>query len=85
MEYLGYVVSNTGISANPKKVLAAQGFPRPIEQRALRACLGLTSYYTHFIPCYSSIAQPLYNLTRKYAPYQWTEGCEMPLWYLSTI
>ena len=76
VEYLGYVVSSTGISADPKKVLAVQGFPRPTELRALRAFLGLTSYYRRFIPCYSSIAQLLYSLTRKNAPYQWTEACE---------
>ena len=76
VEYLGYVVSSTGISADREKVLAVQGFPRPTELRALRAFLGLTSYYRRFIPCYSSIAQPLYNLTRKDAPYQWTEACE---------
>ena len=70
VEYLGYVVSSLGILADPTKVLAVQGFPTPTELKALRAFLGLTLYYRHFIPCYSSIAQPFYHLTRKDVPYK---------------
>ena len=76
VEYLGYVVSSSGISADPAKVSAVQGFPRPTELKALRAFLGLTSYYRRFIPCYSAIAQPLYHLTRKDTPFDWTEECD---------
>ena len=71
VEYLGNVVSSLGISANPTKILTVHGFPRPTELKAL----GLTSYYRRFIPCYSSIAQPLYHLICKDAPYMWTEAC----------
>ena len=49
VEYLGYVVSSTGISADREKVLAVQGFPRPTELRALQAFLGLTSYYLFLV------------------------------------
>ena len=73
VEYLGYVVSGSGISADPAKISAVQGFPRPTELKALRAFLGLTSYYRRLIPCYSAIAQPLYHLTRKDTPFEQTE------------
>ena len=76
VEYLGYVVSSSGISADPTKVSAVQGFPTPTELKALRTFLGLTLYYRYFIPCYSSIAQSLYHLTRKDVQYKWTEGCD---------
>ena len=76
VEYLGYIVSSTSISADPTKVLAVQDFPKPTELRALRAFLSLTSYYRRFISCYSTIAQPLYHLTHKDMPYQWTDACE---------
>ena len=52
VEYLGYVVSSSGISADPAKVSAFQGFPRPTELKALRAFLRLMSYYRRFISCY---------------------------------
>ena len=45
VEFLGYVVSDAGISADPKKVTGVMEFPRPSDLRALRPFLGLTSYY----------------------------------------
>ena len=70
--FLGFLVSAKGISANPDKVRAVSEFPTPSDLRALRAFLGLTSYYR---TCYSAIAQPLYCLTRKEVPFQWTDEC----------
>ena len=67
------MVSDDGISADPKKVTE---FPRPTDLRALRAFLGLISYYRPFVPCFSSIAQPLYSLTRKDVPFVWSIVCE---------
>ena len=44
VEFLGHVVSDQGIQADPK-VTAVTEFPRPTDFRALRAFLGLTSYH----------------------------------------
>ena len=68
VEFLGHVVSKRGISADCKKVIAITEFPQPADLRVLRAFLGLTSYYRHFVPCFSSVAQPLYALTCKDTP-----------------
>ena len=76
MEFLGYIVSGGGISADPKKVRAVTEYPRPNDLRALRAFLGLLSYYRRFIPRFSAIAQPLYSLTRKDTPFLWSADCE---------
>ena len=65
VEFRGHVVSEHGISADPKKVIAVTEFPQPSDLRALRTFLGLTSYYRRFVPCFSSVAQPLYALTSK--------------------
>ena len=76
VEFLGYVVSASGVAADPKKVSAVVHFPRPRDLKSLRTFLGLTSYYRRFVPCYSTIAQPLYTLTRKDEPFCWSDGCE---------
>ena len=76
VEFLGYIVSGGGISADPKKIRAVTEYPTPTDVRGLRAFLGLLSYYRRFIPRFSAIAQPLYNLTRKDAPFLWTADCE---------
>ena len=77
VEYLGYVVSGRGIAADPKKVAAVRDFPESTDVKSLRSFLGLTSYYRRFKPNYSVQAKPMYCLTRKDAPYEWTESCKM--------
>ena len=76
VNFLGYVVSADGISADPKKVSAVIDFPKPKDLKALRAFIGLTSYYRRFVPCFSTVAQPLYQLTRKDEPFVWSDTCE---------
>ena len=76
VEFLGYNVSGGGISADPRKVRAVTEYPRPNDLRALRAFLGLLSYYRRFIPQFSAIAQPLYSLTRKDTPFLWSADCK---------
>ena len=77
VEYLGYVVSVDGISADKKKVKAVQEFPQPRDVKSLRSFLGLASYYrSRFIPKFSSVAGPLYPLTKKDAVYEWDKGCQ---------
>ncbi|MCG8626969.1 MAG: RNA-directed DNA polymerase [Proteobacteria bacterium] len=76
VEYLGHVVSSKGLATDPRKVESVKNFPRPQDLRSVRSFLGLTSYYRRFIPCFSSIASPLYQLTKKDAPFDWTASCE---------
>ena len=44
VDYLGYVVSDSGITADPKKTSAIDNFPTPTDLKSLRSFLGLTSY-----------------------------------------
>ena len=70
VDFLGHVVSHQGIGADPKKVMVVTEFLRPTDLRALRAFLGLTSYYHCFVPCFPTVAYPLYALTRKDVPFK---------------
>ena len=72
-EYLGHIVSHDGISVDPRKTAAVQEFPKPVDLKSLRSFLGLASYYRRFVPEFSCIAGPLYALTRKDAPFVWTD------------
>ena len=85
VEYLGYRVSESGISADPVKVRAVNDFPRPRDLKRVRSFLGLASYYRRFIPEFSKIAAPLYCLTRKDAPFIWTDACEKAFVELKTL
>ena len=83
--YLGYRVSGEGISADPAKVRAVRGFPRPRDLKQTRSFLGLASYYRRFIPSFSKVATPLYALTKKDTPFEWTSSCEEAFNQLKTI
>ena len=47
-------------------------YPEPRNIRDLRGVLGLFSYYRRFIKDFAQMADPLYQLLKKDAPYIWT-------------
>ena len=76
VEYLGHVITRSGLKTQAKHVEAVQHFARPNSLKGVRQYLGMCAYYRRFIPCFSGIARPLHNLTRKGADFVWTEECE---------
>ena len=57
-------------------VTAVQDYPVPSDVKSLRSFLGLVSYYRRFVPNFAIVANPLFALTRKDAPYEWSEACQ---------
>ena len=84
VEYLGYLVTPSGFKPNIRNIEAVINFPIPTTLKELRKFLGLTSHYRRFVKGYSSLAQPLYALTRKDASYHWTAECEPAFNYLKS-
>ena len=74
--YLGHVVSEQGIEVDTEKVEKVRNYPIPTNVKTLQRFLGLASYYRRFIPNLSKVASPLYCLTRKDAPFVWSESCQ---------
>lgn len=64
VEFLGFIVSNTGLKPNIKKIEAIKNYPQPENLKALRSFLGLSGYYRRFIRDYAKIAKPLTKLLR---------------------
>ena len=63
--YLGFVLSENGVSASTDKVKAVWEYPTPTNVREVRAFLGLASFYRRLVPNFAQIAKPLTTLTRK--------------------
>ena len=76
VEYLGFIVSEQGISTNPKKTEKVKTWPVPRTLKQARGFTGLTSYYRKFIPEYSRKAAPLHQLTKKGVKFVWTTECQ---------
>ncbi|CAI5467291.1 unnamed protein product [Closterium sp. Yama58-4] len=71
VEFLGHVVSASGIRTDPKKIAAVQDWVAPTSVKELQSFLGFANYYRRFVQGYASIASPLTDLLRKGVEYVW--------------
>jgi len=76
VSFLGHVVSKNGLVVDPAKVQAVVEWERPTSVREIHSFLGLAGYYRRFIEGFSSLSGPLTALTKKNAPFVWSEKCE---------
>jgi len=76
VSFLGHVVSEQGISMQTEKVQAIRDWPPCDSLTELRAFLGTCGYYRRFVKDFSTLAAPLYALTKKGAKYEWTPECQ---------
>jgi len=76
VKFLGYTVSQRVVGTDPDKISAVRDWPVPANLRQCRAFVGLCQYYRRFVPDFSTIATPLYNLTKKEVRFAWTEECQ---------
>ena len=72
IQYLGHILSATGIRPLPSKTYAIQHMQPPTTPKQVRAFLGLVRYYRKFIKGFAKIAKPLTLLTRQQVKFEWT-------------
>jgi len=75
IEYLGYIVSDRGITLSDRHVNAVNNFPAPTKVQEVQRFLGLTNYFRRFIPNYATIAKPLYGLLKKTIHFDFNDAC----------
>ena len=84
VDFLGHVISEDGISTDPKKTECVQNWPVPTIVKEVRSFLGFCSYYRRFIFRFSEIAKPLHKLTQKGVRFKWTKECQNAFQTLKT-
>ena len=73
LTFFGFVFSSQGIAPDPRKVEAIRSVTTPATAGEVRSFLGMAMYCAKFIPNFSDISQPLRDLTKKDAPFLWSE------------
>ena len=65
VDFLSMIVSCDGIKMDPEKVNAILKCPEPTNVKQVRAFLGLSNFYRHFIKDYAIVSRPMVDLTCK--------------------
>ncbi|KAM7284083.1 uncharacterized protein ISCGN_001186 [Ixodes scapularis] len=76
LQYLGHIISETGVKPSEEKVQALLHAPAPTNIAQLRSLLGLINYYGKFTPRLATLAKPFYRLLQKDAPWCWNRKCQ---------
>lgn len=77
VKYLGHILSEEGISANPKGIKAIIKAPEPMNVSEVRSFIGMAMYYSKFIPNLNVLLAPLYLLLKKDSKFIWSKDCKI--------
>ena len=73
ISYLGYQISKDGISPDDRLTKKIAEISTPTNKKELESFLGLTNFYSKYIPRYSDIIQPFAKLRKKNVDFNWTQ------------
>lgn len=76
VKYLGFIIGEGTISADPDDIKPILDCLPPKTVRQLQRFLGNVNYYRKFIPDLSSIIEPLNRLTDKSSKWKWSDECK---------
>ncbi len=71
LSLLGHTLSEKGLQPDASHVSAVSDAPPPADEVSLHSFLGLTSWYSKFIPNYATVVEPLRVLLRGSTPFVW--------------
>ena len=79
VDFHGPVISHNGISADPLKLHAIREASPPQNPEEVRSLLGMGNYVSRFVRNFSTIVQPLRELTKSDVKWQWGPQQELAL------
>ena len=71
--FMGHVISEKGVQADPAKVKAVLEMPTPTDVAIVRRFIGFTNYLSKFLPQLSDALEPLRKLTSPDVEWFWTD------------
>ena len=81
IDFLGHIISASHIKPDPAKTEKIRNLKVPSTKKEVRSILGLMNYYRRFVKNFSSLAQPLIEMTKKTSPnkIRWTHEYQIGL------
>ena len=76
VEYLGYILSPSGLTMSNDKIKIIQDWPEPKKVKDIQSFLGFANFYCWFIFNYSDIVISLTCLTQKDIPWKFDSSCQ---------
>ncbi|XP_055701773.1 uncharacterized protein K02A2.6-like [Phlebotomus papatasi] len=76
IKFLGVIVDETGLRADPEKISAIRDMPAPKNLPELRSFLGAIQFWGKFIKSMSDLRAPMDALQKKGVSFQWTAECQ---------
>ena len=73
VEYLGYTISEKGISPSLEKVQDIKTMSAPTNKAELLSFIGFANFLRRFVPHFADIMAPLYALLKKDVRWKWTD------------
>jgi hypothetical protein len=70
--YLGHIISVSGVSTDPAKIMVVQQWPTPSTAKELCSFLGLAGFYKKNVRHFGMISRPLMDLLKKNTLFVWT-------------
>ena len=84
VEYLGHLVTPSGISPTQERVKGVTEAPPPKNKSELKSFLGMITFNAKFLPSLSTMLHPLYKLLRKDTHWKWTNACQQAFFKAKT-
>ena len=71
VRYMGHLLTENGVRADPAKIEALLDMPRPEDAKAVQRLLGCVNYLSRYLPKLAEASAPLQCLTEKDAEWFW--------------
>lgn len=71
VEYLGHLVTSSGVKPNPSKIDVIKNHPVPKHATDIKSFVGIAGFYRRFVPNFAQITKPLQDLLKKGVRFEW--------------
>jgi len=76
INFLGHTLKATGVKIDQNRTKAIETLPHPTNHKTLKRALGSFAFFRRFLPGFSLLVAPMYNILKKGVPFSWNDECK---------